>query len=203
MDFSTLLYTGLLALAIFSVDAWQHGDQISLSLTMPKGLGASETSLGDAVAETIFLNEVADLVSVPTIVQKPRVRSTNDPSVTSMIGEMLGLKQLTRIVQRASGLEPLELNGSLIKVKDRYQLILVANNETDRGDHAPFVAESVPGETVPQLIQRAAPQAILPFEDYLVCLYLLYQADQGRLPVRPQAQRLAVLLRGACQHRVG
>ena len=54
MTVLSLIYTGLLALGIFTFDAWLHPDIINLSLTLPKGLGASETSIGDAVAENLF-----------------------------------------------------------------------------------------------------------------------------------------------------
>lgn len=97
MDLTSLFFAGLLALGVFSFDAWQHGGEINLEINMPKGYGASETSMSDTVAENIFLNEVADIDSVPTFILKPRVRSTNNPTVVSMIGDMLGLKKLTFI----------------------------------------------------------------------------------------------------------
>ena len=183
MDFTTILFAGLLTLGIFSVDAWQHGGEINLEINMPKGYGASETSMSDTVAEDIFLNEVTDIDAVPTFIEKPRVRSTNNPTVVSLIGDMLGLKKLTNLVQNASGIQPLVISGSVTKAKDRYQLILVSNVEATREQRLNLTVETVPGETVAEMIQRAAPQAMLNYEDYLVCLYLLYQFDRGNLKI--------------------
>ena len=63
MTVLSLIYTGLLALGIFTFDAWMHPDIINLSLTLPKGLGASETSIGDAVAEIV--QGCTDAVTIP------------------------------------------------------------------------------------------------------------------------------------------
>ena len=180
MDLVSFFYTGLLALGVFSVDAWLHANVINLNLTLPKGLGASESSIGDTVAENLFLNEVADIDAVPTFVVKPRVRSTNDATVVSMVGEMLGLQKLTLMVQRVTGVEPIIISGSMTKRGDRYQLILVSNPEA--GDQRlSLVVEGAAGEPVPALIRRGAIQAMLAYEDYLVCLHLLMKATHGDL----------------------
>ena len=200
MDLTSLFFAGLLALGVFSFDAWQHGGEINLEINMPKGYGASETSMSDTVAENIFLNEVADIDSVPTFILKPRVRSTNNPTVVSMIGDMLGLKKLTNLVQNASGIQPLIISGSITKSKDRYQLILVSNVEASKEQRLNLTVETVQGESVAQMIQRAAPQAMLNYEDYLVCLFLLHQLDRGQLAIyepfldRPGAEGIDLLI---------
>ena len=190
MGFTGLLYTGLLALGVFSFDAWHHGGEINLEINVPKGYGASETSMSDTVAENIFLSEIADIDTVPTFVEKPRVRSTNDPTVVSMVGDMLGLKKLTLLVQRATGIEPLVINGSITKSKDRYQLVLVSNVEAAVSQRLNLTVETAPGESVAQMIQRAAQVAMLRYEDHLVCLHLLNQGDRGRLKLyEPSLER--------------
>jgi len=181
MGLTTLIYTSLLALGVFSFDAWHHGGEINLEINIPKGYGASETSITDTVAENLFLNEIADIDAVPTFVVKPRVRSTNEHTVVSMIGDMLGLKKMTLLIQRATGLEPLVINGSVTKRNDRYQLVLVSNPEAGANQRLIQTIETSPGEPVVQMIRRAAPQAMLSYQDYLVCLYLVGKATSGDL----------------------
>jgi len=181
MGLTSLFYTALLALGVFSVDAWFHADTIHLNMTLPKGLGASETSIGDTVAENIFLTEIADIDEVPTFVVKPRVRSSNEATVISMAGELFSLQKLTVLVQRATGVEPIVISGSLTRRGDRHQLILVSNPEAAALHRLNLSVEGVPGEPIPQLIRRGAVEAMLAYEDYLVCLHLLMKADQGGL----------------------
>lgn len=186
MDLLSLLYTGILALGVFSADAWFHSDVIHLKLTMPKGLGASEASIGDTLAENIFLTEVADIDAVPTFVVKPRVRSSNEATVVSMVGDLLGLQKFTLLVQRATGVEPIEVSGALTKRGDRHQLVLVSNAEAPPAQRLALTVEGAPGEPVPQLIRRGAAEAMLSYEDYLVCLHLVMKAGQGALaPYEP------------------
>ncbi len=181
MSLITLFYTGLLALGVFTFDAWLHPDIINLSMNLPKGLGASETSIGDAVAENVFLGEVADIDAVPTFVVKPRVRSTNDASPVALIGEMFGLRRLTLMIQQIAGVEPVIISGSLTKRNERYQLVLVSNPEVGAGHRLSISVESAAGEPIPALIRRGAIEAMLNYEDYLVCLYLVTKAGAGDL----------------------
>lgn len=181
MGMISLLYTGLLALSILTFDAWIHPDIINLSLNLPKGLGASETSIGDTVAENVFLGEVAEIDWVPTFVVKPRVRSTNDASPVALVGELVGLRRLTLMIQHLVGAEPIVITGSLTKRSDRYQLVLVSNPEADSGHRLAVRVESAPGEPIEALIRRSAVEAMLSYEDYLVCLYLLMKSGRDEL----------------------
>ena len=181
MNVTTILLTGLLALAVFSVDAWSHADVINLTLTIPKGLGVSETSIGDAVAENIFLSEIAEIDAVPTFVTKARVHSTNDATAISLISDMLGLRQLTQVVQHVTGVTPVTISGSLTKRAERYQLVLVSNAQTGPEQRLNLMVESLADEPIPHLIRRAALQTMLHYDDYLVCLYLLTRADGGAM----------------------
>ena len=205
MTVLSLIYTGLLALGIFTFDAWMHPDIINLSLTLPKGLGASETSIGDAVAENLFLNEVADIDEVPTFVVKPRVRSTSDASLVSLVGELFGLRKLTVMVQHVTGVEPVIIAGSLTKRNDRYQLVLASNPEAGPRHRMSVAIESVAGEPIGALIRRGAVEAMLSYEDYLVCLHLLMKAHKGELAPyeaslpRPGAEGLDLLMQERLQ----
>ena len=205
MSFTNFLYTGLLALGIFSFDAWYHGGEINLEINIPKGYGASESSITDAIAENLFLNEIADIDAISTFVVKPRVRSTNEPTVVSMIGEMFGLKRMTLLIQRATGMEPLVINGSVTKRADRYQLLLVSNPEAGLDQRLNQTIETAPGEPLPQMIQRAAPQAMMEYQDYLVCLYLTSKAIDGKLRIyepmfeRPGTEGLDLLIQKRMQ----
>ena len=181
MSMATLLYTGLLALGIFTFDAYLHPDVIGLTFNLPKGLGASETSLGDQVAENLFLGEVTGIDAVPTFVAKPRVRSTNEASPVALVGEMLGLRRLTLMIQQVTGLEPLVITASLTKRGDRYQLILVSNPEASPDHRLALTIESAVGEPLSALIRRGAISAMLKYEDYLVCLYLVEKSERGDL----------------------
>ena len=181
MSIVTLLYTGLLALGVFTFDAWIHPDVINLAFSLPKGLGASETSLGDQVAENLFLDEIAGIDAVPTFVAKPRIRSTGDASPVALVGEMLGLRRLTLMIQQVSGLEPLVITASLTKRGDRYQLILISNPEAGPDRRLALTVESVADEPLPALIRRGAIAAMLNYEDYLVCLYLVEKSERNEL----------------------
>jgi tetratricopeptide (TPR) repeat protein len=172
---------GLLALGIFSFDAWQNGDQMNLEISIPQGSGPSEASITDAVAADLFLNEIADIDAVPTFVAKPKVRSINEQTIVSLIGEMLGLKNVTLMIQQIIGLDSVVIKGAVIKHNDRYQLVLVSNTEDRSTQRLAETVETAPGETVVQMIRRAAPQTMLNYQDYLVCLYLLKKANAGEL----------------------
>ncbi len=200
MNFTTFIYSALVALGVFSFDAWYHGDDINLKIDVPKGYGASETSITDTVAENLFLNEVADIAAVPTFEVKPRVRSTNEATVVSMIGDLLGLKKVTLLIQEATGLEPLIINGSITKRNDRYQLVLASNPEAGLTKRLTQTIETATGESVVQMIRRAAHQAMLNYEDYLVCLYLVGKATTRELSIyepsfdRPGIEGLDLLI---------
>ena len=100
MNYKVLVYilTGCSVAGLVSCDAWQRREEINLEISVPKGLGASDSSITDAVAEDLFLNEIAEIDSVSTFVTKPRVRSTNEQTVVSIIGDKLGLHNVSLMI---------------------------------------------------------------------------------------------------------
>ena len=99
------------------------------------------------------------------------------------------------------------INGSVTKRGERYQLVLASNPEAGADQRLNQTIETAPGESVVQMIQRAAPQAMLNYEDYLVCLYLVTKANSGDLKIyeagfeRPGVEGLDLLIQQRMQLR--
>lgn len=182
MDFTNILITAVVALGLFSADAVINSDNINVEINMPRGYGASEISVGNQIAENLFLNEIEDIVDTPTFVRKPDVRSTGDDTVVSLVSDLMGLGDLTFVIQRAFGLDPIILSGSVIKRDDRFYFVVVANVDA-RHRMVPMevsVAQAQ-DEPITALIRRGAAETMLVYEQYLTTLYFLGRASNGSL----------------------
>jgi len=182
MDFTNILITAAVALSLFSVDAVMNSDNINVEINMPRGYGASEISIGNQIAENLFLDEIEDIVDTPTFVRKPDVRSTDDDTVISLVADVMGLEDFTFVIQRAFGLDPIILAGSVIKRDGRFYFVVVANVEArDRVMPLEVSVGQAGNEPITAMIRRGAVETMLVYEDYLTILYLLGRAGNGTL----------------------
>jgi tetratricopeptide (TPR) repeat protein len=181
MSFTTILYTGLLALGLFTADVWLHSDIINLDLSLPKGAPVNEASIGEDVGENIFLMEIAQIEGVPTFIAPPKMRSRREASATVLLSDILGLKRLTQLVQKLTGVTSVTISGALIRQQGRLQLVLVSNPSTPRALQINLTVTGAPDEPLTRLVQRAAVETMLRYDDYLACLYLMTQAAADAL----------------------
>jgi len=128
MDLTTLTVLLSLGLGLIGLDAALSADTFGVQINVPPEIESQ--GISRQVAEDVFTAEVIRIAEIPSLLAPPAVRSTREKTIIGAVANALNLDDLTFAVQKALGMNPVRLTGTLMPGDPRPRFFLTASSQT-------------------------------------------------------------------------
>jgi len=176
MDPISLAVAFMAAFGIISTDAVLHADSVAVSLYMPDELSKG-TAKGD-VMEDMFIAKMQEIGDTKSYFGSPSVRSTKAKTMGAVLAKTLKLEDMTAAVQHTFGMKTATVNGSFAKDEKEGKLQLVAMVRDPDEPPFPVIVKRKDGESLPDMMGRAAQEVMEHLAPYVTVVYALQSADR-------------------------
>jgi tetratricopeptide (TPR) repeat protein len=170
IDLTTLTVAVLLALTALGMDTVWHPIQVVLETSSAGGI--EKVSIDDNMIGGIVRSEVDRISSTPTLMGKPRVELGNQGGIGMAIASAANLQSLAIALQRKAGVEPDQIRIALFSENGTTK-VLVTGTGRQRLRGFEQTVEQHKGETVIELLHRAAVVGMSRIDPYLTALNLM------------------------------
>lgn len=176
MDPISLAVAFMAAFGIISTDAVLHADSVAVSLYMSDDLSKG-TARGD-VMEDMFIAKMQEIGDTKSYFGSPSVRSTKAKTMGAVLAKTLKLEDMTAAVQHTFGMKTATVNGSFAKDEKEGKLQLVAMVRDPDEPPFPVIVKRKDGESLPDMMGRAAQEVMEHLAPYVTVVYTLQNADR-------------------------
>jgi tetratricopeptide (TPR) repeat protein len=178
MDLTTLSLFVMLAISAIGADTvWHHGDVILESKAAGK---LNKATIDVGMMDLILKHEVARVSAMPSIIGKPRIRTSSRDGVGMAIAAATNMQGVAYALQSQFGLQPNDINVTLFSEDDTAKVLVTGIGNLSRITFEQSLVQDK-GETVVDLIRRAALVGLAHIDPYITALYLIraHQVDRN------------------------
>lgn len=197
MDLTTLSMVVMLAVAALGLDTVWHPMPVILEASVPGKF--EKASIDEAMVDGILRSEVDRVSATPTLMGKPRVELREQGGVGWAIVTAANLRPVALALQKQAGFRPDHIRIALFSEGETVRVLITGSGGQMLAGFEQLI-EQQKGETVVQLLHRAALIGMARIDPYLTALSLMQRhatdkdfsdaetlitVAKGRLPPTP------------------
>lgn len=176
MDLTTLALVIAAAAAAFGLDAYWYPRDAVLEV---RTAGRIETTTLDAaLARAIVQDQVARVSATRTLLATPRIRPESEGGMAVAVAEAIRLQSVTQAMQAQFGNRPDEFSVVLFSEDSQIKALVSGRSGRDGTAFSQVLVQNQ-GESVVDLLRRAALVDMTHLDPYLTALYLLQTRAVG------------------------
>jgi hypothetical protein len=171
MDLTTLTAAVLVALALLVTDAAVHAGSVELEVEVAPKI--ENVSLDKGTLEVEFQHRLEEIISIPSVVPPPEIRSRRDQGVGMALAEMVNAREIVYALQRQVGYDSDYIRFALL-VEDGKVQGSVSGHSHLVGNFTRVISRNE-GESIQALIQRSCLWGATQLAPYYAGIFMLQQ----------------------------
>lgn len=177
MDPTSIAMALVLAFGLLGADAALNANTLGVQINVPSELGSRGVTR--QIAEEVFSNEVSRMAQTPSLLAPLEVRSSSERTIIGVIAKSLNLDDITFALQKAVGLNPMRLTGTVMPVDAHTRFVMTAASSATGS----FMVDIKNADAdYVDLLRRAAQLTIERVSPYRAALYHFYEAAKSPNP---------------------